>query len=72
MYTCVWNNSHTFTDAMRRALAESINLQHLPIRLTDFTGATATSTRYYSRMLTHLQSRFNMRIVPVIGDVTAC
>ena len=66
--TVAENNSLTFTDAMRRALADSIKLQHLPIRLTDFTGATITSTGYYNRMRTHLKSRFNMRLVPVIGD----
>ena len=64
----VENNSRTFTDAMRRALANSINLQHMPIRSTDLPGATITSTRYYSRMCTQLCSRFNMRLVPVIGD----
>ena len=64
----VENNSHTFTDEMRRALADSINLQHLPIKSTDFTGATITSTRYYSGIHTHLKSRFNMKLVPVIGD----
>ena len=60
--------SGTLTDEMRRALANGINLQHLPIRSTDLTGATITSTRYYSRMCTQLRSRFNMRLVPVIGD----
>ena len=64
----VGNISRTLTDAMRRALADSINLQHLPIRSTDFTGASPTSTRYYSRLRTQLQSRFNMMLVPVIGD----
>ena len=53
---------------MRRALADSINLQHLPIRSTVLTGATITYTRYYSIMRTQLRSRFNMRLVPVIGD----
>ena len=33
----------TFTYAMRRALADSINLQHIPIRPTDYTGARITS-----------------------------
>ena len=53
---------------MRSTLAHSINLHHLPIRPTNFTGANITSTRYYSRMRTHLKSRFNMMLVPVIGD----
>ena len=53
---------------MRRALADSISLQHLPIRSIDFVGATTISIRYYSIMRTHLQSRFNMRLVPVMGD----
>ena len=53
---------------MRRALADSISLQHLPIRSIDFAGATTISIRYYSIMRTHLQSRFNMRLVPVMGD----
>ena len=66
--TVAGNTSRTLTDAMRRALADSINLQHLPLRSTDFAGATTTSIRYYSIMRTHLQSRFNMRLVPVTGD----
>ena len=66
--TVAGNTSRTLTDAMRRALADSINLQHLPLRSTHFAGATATSTGYYNRMRTHLQSRFNMRLVPVISD----
>ena len=45
----VRNNEHTFTDAMRRTLADSINLQHIPIWPTDFTGARVTSTRYYTK-----------------------
>ena len=53
---------------MRRELADSINLQHLSIMSTYFAGATTISTRYYSRMRTYLQSRFNMKLVPVIGD----
>ena len=53
---------------MRVALSDSINLQHLPTRSTNFTGASPTTTRYYNRLRTQLQSRFNMRLVPVIGD----
>ena len=64
----VRNNEHTFTDAMRRTLADSINLQHIPIRLTDFTGARVTSTRYYTKIRTYLKSRFNMMLIPVIAD----
>ena len=66
--TVVGNNSRSFTAAMRRTLADTINLQHLPIRPTDFTGATITSTRHYDMMRTLLKSRFNMKLVPVIGD----
>ena len=43
----VRNNEHTFTDAIRRTLADCINLQHIPIRPTDFTGARVTSTLLY-------------------------
>ena len=57
----VGNISRTLTNAMRRALADSINLEHLSIRSMDFTS-------YYSRLQTQLQSRFNMRLVPVISD----
>ena len=54
------NISHTFTYPMRRALADSINLHHIPIRSTDFSGARITSTSYYNRMHTNLRSRFNL------------
>ena len=64
----VRNNEHTFTDAMRRTLADSINLQHIPIRPTDFTGARVTSTPYYTKIRTYLKSRFNLMLIPVIGD----
>ena len=64
----VRNNEHTFTDAISRILADSINLQHIPIRSTDFTGARVTSTRYYTKIRTHLKSRFNLMSIPVIGD----
>ena len=66
--TVVNNTSCTFTDAMRSALVHSINLHHLQIRPTNFTGANITSTRHNSRMRTHLKYRFNMMLVPVIGD----
>ena len=49
---------------MRRSLANSINLQHIPIRPTDFTGARVTSTRYYTKIHTN----FNLMLIPVIGD----
>ena len=63
------NTSCTLRDAMRGALADTINLQLLPIRSTNFADATTTSIRYYIIMRAHLQSRFNMRLVPVIGRV---
>ena len=58
----------TFTYAMRRVLADSINLQHIPIRPTDYTGARITSTQYYSGLHMNLQARFNLRLVPVRSD----
>ena len=44
------------------------SVHHIPIRPTDFTGARVTSISYYSRMRTNLQSQFNLRLVPVMGD----
>ena len=64
----VRNNEHTFTDAMRRTLADSINLQHIPIRPTDFTRARVISTQYYTIICTYLKSRFNLMLIPVIVD----
>ena len=58
----------TFTDAIRRTLAYSIKLQHIPLRPTDFTGARVTSTRYYTKIRTYLKSRFNLMLILVIGD----
>ena len=51
-----------------RTLADSINLQHIPMRPTDFTGVRVASTRYYTKIRTYLESRFNLMLIPVIGD----
>ena len=64
----VRNNVHTFNDAMRRTLADTINLQLIPILPTDFLGARVTSTRYYTKIRNYLKSRFNLMLIPVIGD----
>ena len=40
----------------------------ISIRPTDFTGARVTSTRYYTKIHTYLKSRFNLMLIPVIGN----
>ena len=47
--TATNDNPLTFTYIMRRALADSINLHHIPIKSTDFTGTRVISMSYNSR-----------------------
>ena len=53
---------------LRRALADNINLQHVPLRPTDFTGTRISPTQYYSRVHSDLRTQFNLRLVPVMGN----
>ena len=62
------NNANSFTYAMRQSLAQSINLQGIPLRPTNFTVCRVTATNYYDFMHTNIKDRFNLRIVPVTGD----
>ena len=53
---------------MRQSLAQSINLERIPIRPTNFTGCRVSSTDYYDFMHANVRDRFNLKIVPVTGD----
>ena len=62
-----FNGANIFTYAMRQALADSINLQGIPLRQTNFQGRTTTSS-YYRILRTNIQDQFNFRLVPVLPD----
>ena len=62
------NNANTFTFVMRQSLAQSINLQRIPIRPTNFTGCRVSFTDYYDFMHANVRDRFTFKIVPVTGD----
>ena len=63
-----YNNANEFTFAMRQSLAQCINLQRIPLRLTNYTGCRVSSPGYYDFMRSNVRDRFNFRIVPVTGD----
>ena len=49
------NNTNTFTIATRQSLAQSINLQRIPIQPTNFTGCRVSSTDYYDLCMQMLE-----------------
>ena len=61
------NTANSFTEAMRRSLADSINLQGKPLSRTNFIGRSGSSP-YYQMMRTNIRDRFNLKIIPVLSD----
>ena len=61
------NSGNMFTVAMRRALADSINLQGIPLRSTNLNGRE-TSSSYYRMIHRNIKDRFNLKVVPVLSD----
>ena len=61
-------NADTFTFAMRKSLAQCMNIQKIPLRQTNYTECRVSATGFYDFMRANVRNRFNYRIVPVTGD----
>ena len=63
-----YDNANASTFSMRQPLAQSNNLQRIPLRPTNYTGYRISAAGCYDFMRTNVRDRFILMIVPVTGD----